>query len=329
MILQMKKKDCEFEVSLEYFTQLCGTNFILKSFIVDAVSKYFGKGKYTESELELQDCFRLDGEKVGRDYVDLIRIRDRDELLAILKLLKASLLSQFINAKLSEMDYQYELEIIANSLEKIYTQLNLGLERDVPEIRLDYTINEIFDMVMQSEVLGSEERKLYQLSNAELISAFLNLIQENERISPSKRIIIIENIDHLLDYHDYVECVEKSKKISNESDVYFIVTTSIEGYVYISEDTIKGINIINDVVYSLPAYDYLVEFLEKNYPCLKKEIHRQLPVLLRSIIHKIAKKGNVINMEGLIILKLLNQSMCINNDKIEKLNKVENSFLFE
>ena len=34
-------------------------------------------------------------------------------------------------------------------------------------------------------------------------------------------------------------------------------------------------------------------------------------------------------MEGLIILKLLNQSMCINNDKIEKLNKVENSFLFE
>lgn len=55
-------------------------------------------------------------------------------------------------------------------------------------------------------------------------------------------------------------------QFSNSFDAWFIVTTSIEGYVVLNRNLIEGINVINDCIFSFPDMEHIISFIRKNIP---------------------------------------------------------------
>lgn len=127
----------KIEFELAKVTQLCGQNIRRKQFVINSLIKYFSNEKYTESEEQYRDNVYIDNEQVGRNYFKVIRISNIEDILKLIKVGKATLLSQYIKDRLAAFDCENHLSHIENirSNEKLNSACTLknGLYEDFEE----------------------------------------------------------------------------------------------------------------------------------------------------------------------------------------------------
>lgn len=323
MKVQIYNREKEYIINLAQITQLCGVNFYIKDFIINSIYKYFSNGKYMEYEKNMEENIKIEDEKLGRNYFDIIRIKGKEDLINILKITKTGLINKYINDKMQNINFQRQLNIIDNALEEIYIKLN---QNEFKNINFTYKREDLFNLIQHSTIKDIHERDLERLKNIDLLKDFLILIKEIQQISPSKQMIIIENIEHMILKDEYEDFYKQIKELTYNFDLWFIIPICIENYVCLDKEYINGINIINDIIYSLSNMETIKSFIESNYPYFKKWEDKELITILKLIINKIGKE-EIYNIKSDVILKIFNDNLFIHSKHLETLNTLENNFL--
>lgn len=326
MKLRIKNGKEYYEINLEPFTQLCGVDFRKKDFILTSLCKHFSSEKYSDYEEGYRDNLWVDGQKVGRNYFMSYRVKTREDLLGAIKLAKTSLLMKYLTVCLTDFECQKELDAIGEHLERLYLGLNQEMMLSLKNIELCYEKKELLDIVQNSEICGKEEQSLLELTNGELLETYCNLIERVQKYNSKKVLLVVDNIDHLLSYQEYCVFCRNALRMCHESAVWFIVSSSIVGYVDLTKEYFSGIHAVNSIIFSVPEKDQLEEFIYKRYPV---ELERSDEWLrdMQLIIHDIGREDYSLNLKSAIILKLLNDSLYIRNSVKKGVNQVENSFL--
>ena len=327
MKLQIKAKQENYEIEMQPITQLVGIDFKKKGYIINSLVKHFSASKYMEYENEMIDNIMLDTQQIGRKYFDVIHIRCREDMLNYLKLTKTSMLLKCVQNMLNSYDMQIELNVIEGALARIYEQLNLEIHDNISNISLSYDTEKIFDIVQQSKVKSDDGTELELLDNLKILNSILGLIEELQEQNPQKQMVVIENIDHMLDYSEYKCFYEGARLITEKRDVWFVLTTSLEGFVFIEEENICGINVINDMIYNIPPTERIVEFIRQQYPYYIEQDDDVLIEWMRLIIQKIGRYDIESDMRSNVVLKMINKSLCMSYKEKCSLNSMESSFL--
>ncbi|MGN8913865.1 CRISPR-associated protein Csn2-St [Anaerofustis butyriciformans] len=323
MKVQIYNREKEYIINLAQITQLCGVNFYIKDFIINSIYKYFSNGKYMEYEKNMEENIKIEDEKLGRNYFDIIRIKGKEDLINILKITKTGLINKYINDKMQNINFQRQLNIIDNALEEIYIKIN---QNEFKNINFTYKREDLFNLIQHSTIKDIHERDLEGIKNIDLLKDFLILIKEIQQISPSKQMIIIENIEHMISKDEYEKFYKQIKELTYNFDLWFIIPICIENYVCLDKEYIDGINIINDIIYSLSNMETIKSFIESNYPYFKKWEDKELITILKLIINKIGKE-EIYNIKSDVILKIFNDNLFIHSKHLETLNTLENNFL--
>lgn len=311
--LELRKKTKDYIIPLSFVSQWCGSNVICKNTIIDDLAKYFSNTKYAEYEVDMSDNIMLDGERVGRKYYQLYFIDSRNTLLQMVKMSKNSLLLKHIHFQMEKFDYQHQLEIIDECLLKIYDAINVNLNEFIGGVVVDYERSELLDILQQSTFIAADGRKIDGLETEELIQIFLNTISEIQAEEPDNLLVIIKDIDHLVSKVGYRNVVMQMTEISRNSSIRFIVSTSLPGYVVVNEELYDGVSSFGDEMVSLPQFEYLKEYIENSYPCLKEWNNDDLLKALEESVLFMGSSFSFSSLDTLVISKLMNKTMLIDN----------------
>lgn len=327
MKVEIMYLNSKYEIQLEQITQLCGVNFERKQYIVQSLCKYFSNSKYALYEEQMQDNIRIEGEVVGRKYFSLFHISSRENLISAIKISKSSLLMQYLQGRYTEFACQTIMDKIEEDLEHLYLELNKDVESQMKHIKLGYDSKNLLEIIQSSNVYGIGEKPLENLSNEELLDIYLELLKNIQQRSPDKIMIIIENIDHLLDYNTYQKLLNKVVQFCEELDIWFIFSTSIEGFVVVNEWLIEGINVINDCLFAFPEMERILIFLQSRYPYRTNMQKEEIITQIRSVIQNIGREDYTINIRSNVILKLIQSTLCLRTKFEGGINTIENAFL--
>lgn len=327
MKVQIQQYNIEYEIQLEQITQLGGVDFEKKNYIIQSLYKYFSNRKYALYEEQMVDNILLEGKKVGRKYFNISQITCRENLISAIKISKSSLMMDYLTEKYTEFQCQTFIEKISNNLEQLYKEINKGLQQNMNLLEISYNTKDLMEIIQASEILGVGEEPLEKLSNTELLDMYIELLWEVQRKNPVKELIIIENIDHMLCYNSYKYILNKVKQFCNEFDIWFIFSTSIEGFMIVDELLLEGINIINQEIFSFPIIDNVFSFVHKHYPCNFMWDSENFFEELRMIIQHIGDVNYSIHLKSNVILKLFQNSLCISSTVKSDINLLEKSFI--
>lgn len=327
MKIGITDKNKEYIINLEPITQLCGVCFEKKNFIVKSICKYFSSSKYEQCEDNMHENIKINGEKTGRKYFSAFHISSREQLIQSIKISKSSLMMQYLSGIYSEIPYQWIIDQIQENLDKLYLEINKEIQNKIDCIEIGHYTKNIMEIIQSSDVSGTDETTLESLPNKELIMAYIGILQEIQKKSPCKTLIIIENIDHFISYKDYKEILNKMLQFSNDFDVWFIVTTSIEGYVVLNQSLIEGINVINDCIFSFPDMEHMVSFIRKKYPTETIFEEKEICENIIPVIQNIGCENYKYDMRKSVMLKLLQNSLGIPLILKNIINSIEKAFL--
>lgn len=317
----------EVEIHLEQITQLCGVEFEKKQYIIQSLYKYFSNERYALYEESMQDNIRVQGESVGRKYFSCFRISSRKNLIDAIKISKSSLMLRCIEEKFTEFKYQNILNQIEENLEQLYLKLNTDLQMSIRDVEIGYSRKNLMEIIQTSDIYGVGEEPLESLSNSELFIIYIDILWELQRKKPEKYLVIVENIDHLLNYELYKEVIDKVSGFCDEFDVWFIFSMSIEGFVVIDERLIQGINVINHCIFSFPEMEYIMEFIQNQYPCQIKLSPKKICEEIRMIIQNIGNEEYSIYLKSNVLIKMFQQTLSIKTPLKSGMNNIENAFL--
>ena len=327
MILQISQIDRTAEINIEPVTQLCGQNIVWKNQILRIIKKYFSGEKYADYEEKNRGIIRLDGEEIGRKYFRLIKCADRASMIETIKIGKTNLLTQCIRYFLNDFDCQQQMSYIDENLTKIYLMLNKMLERNIVNLQLDYQYSDLWDIVQKSEVYLSDSRHIEEASDFELVNLCIDIIKQLLEINPEKTMILWENIDHLLTTEEYEYVVKACEDITKKYDIYFIFTTSLQQYVYVTESTIEDIHVYNAENFIFPEIEKVQNFVNNHYPYYKEWSKEELYKVIKNNVHKIGMKGYLEEDKNIVVLKLINDTFFEKEVKKEQAHLEESSFL--
>ena len=225
---------------------------------------------------------------------------------------KKSVLEKIVKAQLLEFDCQKELYEIDNLLLSIFARINKAM---MPggNIEMQYAQEELLSILAKATVKTHDGRDIHELSEYDLVNEVIDIISNYQDKLPEKRLYVFENIDHLLTVEQYRAMVERCEKLAKESSAYYIFTTSMQRYLYYSEEALENVSIINDDIFSLDGVEYLRKFIIDNYPAFDNSLGIELSEFLYDIIQFIGMKNATIPFESQIILKMLNESIGIKN----------------
>lgn len=320
MKIQISRSIMEYEIQMEQLTQLCGVDFEKKRYIIQSLYKYFSGGKYASYEEQMQDNIRIEGRNVGRKYFSVFHVAVRESLINAIRISRSSMMAQYFSNLCTEFKCQNIMDEIAGELERLYLELNRELQSNMKTVEIGYSAKSIMEIVQTSEVFGIGERVLESLSNVELLDTYLELLWEMQRRKPEKCLVIFENIDHLLDYSAYRRFFEKAEQFCKEFDVWFMFSTSIEGFAVVDERSIEGINVVNHCIFSFPELEQVITFIQNRYPCQMKWEPEELCEEIRMIIQNIGDEEYAIHFKSHVLLKLLQETLCIKTSVESNLN---------
>ena len=161
------------------------------------------------------------------------------------------------------------------------------------------------------------------------MNIFLNSLEKKLELSPERTLVIFKNLDHLIEKNDYCDLIYRMKDISDNYDIHFIVSTSIDGYCALRNGLETGVTIFNSIIYGMPDIYHIKEYIESNYPFNRKFGYDELMGILQKVIHRIGKCGELINASDLVIYKLINESLAIKESITEPPVQQEISFLLD
>lgn len=325
MNVEITEFEKSYSFELEPITQLCGQNVRKKNYILESLRRYFGTYKYTETKNKWRDNVLIDHECVGRKYFSIISIREIADMIQLIKWSKQSLMMEYVKNIMQKFDWQLHLRTITEEVEEMFQIINKDISR-LGDIELTYSMSEVWDMIQKSDVSGTDDTDLLDKSNYELIIVLLNLIDEVLGYAPKKTMVIFENVDHLIDPEEYIDIVNRAERIARKYDVYFIFSTSLEGYVCCSTELCSGISVFGDADFQLTEFGNMCGFIRDNYPYAKDISEEQVQRILARIIQKIGQKGYLYSMEENVVCKLINQSLLL-YDKLPEEKLPEMAFL--
>ncbi len=275
MKVDVTEYEKRYTFELESVTQLCGQNIVKKTYILESLRRYFSTYKYREEKNKWRDNVRVDDEAVGRKFFTILSVNGMSEILMMIKWSKQSLMVEYVKQLMQKFNWQMHLRMINEELEEMFQIMNEDLNK-LGGIELAYTMSDVWDMIQKSSVISSDEILLEDKRNYELLLIFLNLIEEIIKANPKKMLVIIENIDHLISREEYKDILNKLQNIGMRYDIYFVLSTSIDGYVGCDKELCHGITILNDVDFQMPEYDEISKYVYENYPYNKRVSEKQL-----------------------------------------------------
>ena len=162
-----------------------------------------------------------------------------------------------------------------------------------------------------------------------MLETYLDLIVQLQKREPQKTLILIENIDHLLDYEEYEKVYLKMQKITEEYDCWFLMASSIQGFAILNTENIEEVQVVNDIVFSFPSYEHIFMFLKEEYPIEHEWNEIEIFEGLKDIIQYIGKENCSIDLKCNVFLKLINQTLDIKTDMRTTVNSIEMAFLMD
>lgn len=313
MKLSIIRNTENYELNFDVITQLCGQNITIKNYIVDSICKHFSSDKYKDYEEEFIENISIDGEVPGRKQWECYRIRSKEDMISAIQMNKSSILGKCIKESVSGFECQNDLMEIDNILLRVFARLNQTLFTQLP-IELQYSQEDLFSIIQQTSVRTNEGADLHALAVEDVLNAFIEIIKMQQSIIPEKRLFVFENIDHYMNNDCYIGFVKKCEEMARASNIWFIFTTSLDGYVYISVDSIESINIINDEIYSLPSEEHLNDFINNYYPINKPWNFDDIKRILNVTIQDIGKQSSLRQADELVFLKLINETLDIGSE---------------
>ena len=92
---------------------------------------------------------------------------------------------------------------------------------------------------------------------------------------------------------------------------------------------VEGINVVNHCIFSFPELEQVVKFFQNQYPCQMKWAPEELCGEIRMIIQNIGNEEHTIHLKSNVLLKLLQETLCIKTSVESGLNSLEKAFLME
>lgn len=317
------------EIEYNQVMQFCGFNVNEKNKVIETIKKYFIGSKYMEYEKDFECKISLDNDEIGRKTFDLYYVAETDDLINSIKIGKTSIVAKLIKNYIAGFECQGYMQKIDDELIQIYNMINKEIAQ-LGDIRLKYEMSELWDMVQKSSVVPYKDDKfLENKSERVLVNIFLNSLEKKLEISPERTLVIFKNLDHLIEKNDYCDLVYRMKDISDNYDIHFIVSTSIDGYCALKNGLETGVTIFNSIIYGMPDMYHIKEYIESNYPFNRKFEYDELMNMLQKVIHRIGKCSELLNVSDLVIYKLINESLAIKERIIELPVQQEISFLLD
>lgn len=326
MKIEVTEYEKIFSFELDTVAQLCGQNIIKKSYILESLRRYFGTYKYREEQNKWRDNVKINHETVGRRFFTLISISRKTDILDMIKWSKQSLLAEYISQFIQKYRCQSHLTMINKELENIYQALNMELNQ-LGSIELTYSVSSVWDMVQKTSVIGRGDTSLEDKENYELLLTWINLLESVLANDPKKMLIIMEDIDHIVSRDEYKDFLVRIQNICTKYDIYFVLSTSIDGYVVCDKELCSGISIYGDVDFQMPTFDKVMQYIINNYPYYKAFTEYELQQNLAKIIHRIGQKSFLSSIEENVVCKLINKSLMLNEKWKNNENIAEIAFL--
>lgn len=328
MRLTIKNFEKSYEVGLEKVNQWCGSNVIRKNEILKMLSKYFSKSKYVECEEKIRCDVFCGKEKLGREYFEIYNVDSREQFISQLKIGKNTLLMKYIlNKILMSFDIETDMEKINDLLMRIYENINNELFSSFENFSIDFESSNLFEIMQESVACNKNGENINYLSTYELIINYIELIEKLNEESGKQKLLIINNIDHMINQQEYRKIFEYSKTISEKSDINFLFTISLDGYCVVDKEDFESITIINDEEFIMPEYNRVADYIEKNYPIYRESDYQWVEYHLENCINKIGVSNQSVDLGINIILCILNRSLNVDNKVKYKTNNIELNFL--
>lgn len=322
-VLEYEKK---YSFELEAVTQLCGQNIMKKSYIFESIRRYFSSYKYREGKNKWRDNVKFDGELLGRKHFTVISISNIRDILTMIKWSKQSLMAEYVKALMQKFDLQQHLRIINEELEKMFQTMNGDLNQ-LGTLELTYAMSDAWEMIQKTDITGKDQIELEDKDNYELLTIFINLLEKTLENNPQKMIVLIENVDHYISRKEHAKLLEKLKSTARNYNVFFVLSTSLDGYVICDKDLCTGIKIFGETDFQMPELERIVEYVKENYPYNKKLSEQQIQKDIAKIIHRIGQEDYLLDVEENVICKLINQTMMINKKWDNRVAALEIAFL--
>lgn len=328
MRLTIKNFEKSYEVGLEKVNQWCGSNVIRKNEILKMLSKYFSKSKYVEGEEKIRCDVFCGKEKLGREYFEIYNVDSREQFISQLKIGKNTLLMKYIlNKILMSFDIETDMEKINDLLMRIYENINNELFSSFENFSIDFESSNLFEIMQESVACNKNGENINYLSTYELIINYIELIEKLNEESGKQKLLIINNIDHMINQQEYRKIFEYSKTISEKSDINFLFKISLDGYCVVDKEDFESITIINDEEFIMPEYNRVADYIEKNYPIYRESDYQWVEYNLENCINKIGVSNQSVDLGINIILCILNRSLNVDNKVKYKTNNIELNFL--
>lgn len=130
-----------------------------------------------------------------------------------------------------------------------------------------------------------------------------------------------------VDIYKYVNLLDKVQIIARKYDIYFLFSSSLDGYVCCCEELCSGISIFGYVDFQMPEFENMCEFIMSNYPYEKDFSEVQIKKILSRIIQKIGQQEYLYSIEESVICKLINESLLLFDKFTYEGKKSELAFL--
>lgn len=328
MKINIENKQKEFEINLQHVTQLIGTKIQDKEFIIRSIIKYFSKSKYAEYEEDMIDNIKINKEKKGREFFNIINIKDRESIILQLQEGKQTIFKQYFLKLLENINVDEEVNKIEREVKKIFERINIKMNEEINNFKLDYMVENIINMVSQSELVSVDDEEIYYIFTYKLLNVLIKMIYEIYKLSSTKTLVIIENIDHLITIKQYKDLIDNICSYDNEN-IYFFMTASINGFVYVKNEIFSGINVINEKIFNVNSYERMKEYFVNVYPCEYTIKDEDMNKYLEMILNEVGNKEKSYYNRAKILKSLINRALLVDDEKAEVMNNIEKSFIFD
>lgn len=285
------------EFNLAPVTQLCGMNVLKKRELLDVILNYF-------LEKDINCDIKVDGEAVGKDYFTIHHIRDQRDLPTEFAFSKNSMIYKTVMDYIQQFETEKIMEQIDNQYEMVFQEINHRLSENIGRISVEY------DLIKKNEELLKKCEVNIPEDNGELLILYINLILEQNRVTPEKRLIIIENIDFMIERQTYLQIIDYCAEIAKKNDIWFLFPVSIPGFGVVKEELMDGLTVVNDVIYSFDEVSYVKAYVEENYPIYKEFTQTEVMDILRECLHSLGL-AYAPSVTGMVYDKLISGSMGI------------------
>lgn len=109
MKISITIKQKEYEINLQHITQLIGTKIQDKELIIKSILKHFSKNKYAEYEEDMIDNIKINEEKIGREFFNIINIKDKESIILQLQEGKQTIFRQYFLKILENINADEEM----------------------------------------------------------------------------------------------------------------------------------------------------------------------------------------------------------------------------